>query len=107
MCFYIDEGADVWRECWPRACKTHRCSECRAPTAPGQRYQQCKSLYDGAWTTFKFCEDCLYLRALLVAHEVGEGCEIGESYYPLGNGGMRRYIEQDVGWHGLAFQAKA
>lgn len=100
MCFDTDgESSDVWEETWQRARKEHACDECRETILVGEVYQRIGSLYDGRWSTFRFCPACLYLQALLYAQERSEGCLYQESWYPMGDGEMRRYA-YDMGWRG-------
>ena len=100
MCFDYDWTPVASTESWPRARKEHRCCECGGSIAVGEQYQLSSQLADGeGWRTFKLCEACIYLLALLYAEEQAEGCAVHESWYPYGDGGMRQYA-RDRGWRG-------
>lgn len=61
---YCQEGdeAAVSVEAWRTAKKPHRCCECGETIKPGERYQQVRGLWDGAWITFKTCAECVDTR---------------------------------------------
>ena len=66
VCDY--EPATIWRSETPAARVRHRCTECRGPIVPGERYQRESSLYDGGWKTYKTCQRCLNVIAYVTAH---------------------------------------
>lgn len=58
----IDDYADIYREEFPKARKTHKCCECRGEIKPGQKYQNSTMLFDGHWDQFKTCMPCYHIR---------------------------------------------
>lgn len=52
----------------PVARKAHRCTECRGPIAPGEKYEYVTGFGDGRFEKFKVCQRCQALRAYVVAH---------------------------------------
>lgn len=55
------EIADVHRVEEPKARKPHSCYECHGPIEAGEAYKRVTTLFDGAWTTMKICDDCWHL----------------------------------------------
>ena len=42
--------------------KEHTCGECGRTIQVGEKYEVCRGLYEGEWSTDKTCIDCLSLR---------------------------------------------
>lgn len=61
----------VWQVKKPKARTPHKCCECRGVIRPGERYEYVRGLWDGRWSTYRTCADCLHLRC-----EVGCSCWI-------------------------------
>lgn len=59
MCIIEMEPCDVWSETQRTARKAHRCSSCRGPIGPGERYTVHFSIYDREMTRAKLCGLCL------------------------------------------------
>lgn len=57
-----ESGPDVFREKIRTARKEHKCSECRQPILPGEKYEHVTGLWEGHWGTFKTCSACMELR---------------------------------------------
>jgi len=66
----VDEYADLYREEFPIARKTHTCCECREKAAilPGQEYHKVAMLYDGIWSEYKTCMPCYNIRERYCSH---------------------------------------
>ncbi len=47
----------------PVARTRHRCCECYGVIEPGERYHLDSGVWDGAWQSFKTCDDCDTIRA--------------------------------------------
>lgn len=58
----MSDGPQVYSESQPKARTEHRCCECRGRIYPGERYSLFRGCWDGRWSTFKTCEDCVALR---------------------------------------------
>lgn len=100
MCFTYDRYCTAQRVSWPRARKQHQCSECSGDIGVGeQHHYEWQALSDGETFSGRLCEACVYLRALLYATEIAEGCDDAESWAPYGGGYMREDA-RDRGWTG-------
>ena len=57
---YDDDGdaASVYHTSTVTARKAHRCYECGETMAPGQRYERVSGLWEGTWSTYRFCLPC-------------------------------------------------
>ena len=42
--------------------KIHRCAECCRDILPGETYREERGLWDGEWSRWKTCADCLSVR---------------------------------------------
>lgn len=65
-CYCDFEPADVYTTEERKARREHRCSECRGVIRKGERYQRASMAYEGRWSSYKTCPDCLF-----VIYEVG------------------------------------
>lgn len=85
MCFADHGDGVVLAHERRKARKVHRCTNwaCRGEIAKGASYQHVAYAIDGSMCTEKYCERCLYYRALIYAHERAEGCSPGESWCPM------------------------
>lgn len=64
-CYCDGEPADVVRHEVRRARKPHRCYECCAAIAPGERYEYTGMVYEGTADSFSTCLRCVDLREAL------------------------------------------
>lgn len=66
MCM-VDDGdyAEVYVRRDRRARKPHRCYECARVIAPGEGYEEARSLYPDGWSTFRTCAHCQVVQAWL------------------------------------------
>ena len=64
ICIYAkyDDGPSVWSTTWRVARKPTRCVECRRPIVAGQRYEFVSGKWDGEWSTYKTCAECVEIR---------------------------------------------
>lgn len=64
MSCYYGEGdlPTVSTTAWRKARKAHRCCECKDLIRPGERYEHATGLWEGEWSTYKTCEDCVDTR---------------------------------------------
>lgn len=53
------ERPGIYSETMQKACKEHKCTECRRKILPGETYQRVDGLWDGNWDHFKTCGDCM------------------------------------------------
>lgn len=56
---YDCDGPDLERWKIRKARKPHRCVECNREIAPGERYEYASSCYDGSWSHYATCLDCV------------------------------------------------
>ena len=64
-CVYVDEYSsplDFYSEKINTAYKKHKCSECGRVINPGEKYERVAGKWDGDFSTYKTCQDCLSLR---------------------------------------------
>lgn len=64
-CCIDTELPSYYDERWHKARKDHRCCECRRPIHPGEQYQYIIGVWDGEFSTFKTCEQCVGVRESL------------------------------------------
>lgn len=57
----LDEGFDVYAESFPKARKSHKCTECDKEIEIGEVYASCRGLYDGAFQTYPQHVKCYHL----------------------------------------------
>jgi hypothetical protein len=55
------EPSDVWTMDKVRARKPWACCECRGRILPGEHYTRVSSLYDGRWSKYRRCGDCMVI----------------------------------------------
>jgi hypothetical protein len=56
-----------------KARKIHRCHECYRDILPGETYREERGLWDGEWSTWKTCADCLSVRDVMFSqYQYGE-----------------------------------
>jgi hypothetical protein len=67
-----------------KARKTHKCCECRAIIAPGQKYEYARGMYDHEFWTAKTCIPCTNIR-----RDYGCNAPYGE---------LREYVEECLGF---------
>lgn len=58
----IDDGPSFSFGKTLTARKEHRCCECKRTIRPGEKYQRDGGLWDGVFTVYKTCYDCLTVR---------------------------------------------
>lgn len=92
------ERPDVYGRELIRARKAHRCCECHGTIYPRDLYHRHSGLWDGAWATFKVCEDCEQIRTeILGTVDLDDGLEFGGLTEIVLDGCdtnlMRRFIE--------------
>lgn len=63
------DPATVYVSVKRKARKSHTCCECRGKIAVGETYELVTGLWEGSWSTFKTCPDCLPVRCALAATE--------------------------------------
>jgi hypothetical protein len=56
-----------------RARKEYRCCECNGVIRVGEGHEVVRGCWDGDWSCFRTCPDCVFLRCEL-SREYGEGC---------------------------------
>lgn len=64
-CVYLEtnnEFADFSKTLTPIARKQHICVECGRTIQKGEKYEVVSGLWDGEFSTFKTCSDCLCVR---------------------------------------------
>ena len=64
-CVYIDmdyDGPEFHKTTMPRARKEHRCGECGRTIMPLERYENINGVWEGDFSTYKTCLDCLSIR---------------------------------------------
>ena len=44
-----------------KASKSHKCCECQGVIRKGERHELSKGLWDGSWSSFRTCPDCLHV----------------------------------------------
>jgi hypothetical protein len=81
---YMEE-VTLWREDWRTARKGHRCSACRGPVAPGERYVVHFSVFDGSAASEKICGLCYADR--------GEFAQDHESLIPVPSAFLDALVE--------------
>lgn len=102
------ESGSVYSATTVRAAKDHRCCECTGTIRKGERHERVNGCWEGSWSTYRTCPDCVALRCDLLRTYGENGC----------NGwlheGMRDFIEGivDSRWKGwdrvlAAFNATA
>ena len=65
MCSCDYDPSDVWDANIQRARKQYHCDECGEDIHPGEHYERVGSLFDGRWSTYRFCLSCVeWSRAL-------------------------------------------
>ena len=57
-----DVGPTFYSEEMRTARKQHKCTECRRTIEPGEEYESVSGLWEGGWSKYKTCRDCLSLR---------------------------------------------
>lgn len=60
-CCCDGESPSVYNRTMPTAQKQHLCCECGGAIQPGEKYERVEGLWDGKFSTFKTCPDCLAL----------------------------------------------
>lgn len=63
-----DESPTIYEANVARARLLHKCKECGADIAPGERYERARMLFDGSWQVDKTCARCLDVREYVKAH---------------------------------------
>lgn len=63
-CIYVDcdESFELYRREMVTARKQHKCSECWKVINPKEQYEVATGMYDGYFSRYKTCKDCLSLR---------------------------------------------
>lgn len=64
MCACDDNPAQCSTTLVRTARKAHRCYECSATIAPGERYRFTSGIWDGEPASFRWCADCASIAAL-------------------------------------------
>lgn len=54
--------ASPFMEQWRTARKPNRCDECKRPILIGHRYEFAAGCWDGDWSAYKTCEQCVEIR---------------------------------------------
>ena len=67
-CDYDGPAPSVYRKAVHTARTQHKCYECGRKIQPGERYENCFAVYDGAAVTSPTCSYCLDLRECVNAH---------------------------------------
>jgi hypothetical protein len=73
------EMPTVYREETPVARKEYKCCECCKPILPGQKYIKYTGLWEGKWSTYRWCIHCEHLRSQVfdAMDYPSEGIEFG------------------------------
>ena len=66
-CYCDGERPTLFVTTNPVARKRHGCAECRGWIEPGERYQRAAGVWDGVFSAFKACPDCVALREYIEA----------------------------------------
>lgn len=61
-CSCDGEPAEIYNAARHKAKKAYCCDECGGPIAAGETYERASMLYDGCWSDFMTCADCLSIR---------------------------------------------
>ena len=63
-CVYVGEyeSADFFRRSKQLARKEHKCNECHRIIKPGEEYEYVSGYWDGDFSVYKTCSDCLSIR---------------------------------------------
>ena len=48
-----------------KAAKNHRCDECHGTIRKGESHEYAKGLWEGQWSSFRTCPDCIPIRCEL------------------------------------------
>lgn len=48
--------------------KAHRCDECYRDIEPTEQYREERGLWDGEWSTWRTCADCISVRDAMTCH---------------------------------------
>jgi hypothetical protein len=56
------DPATVYNAVTRKAAKDHKCDECRGTIRKGENYEYVTGLWDGQWSTFRTCPDCIPIR---------------------------------------------
>lgn len=62
ICVDLDNTAEFSRSTILRARKEHICDECSRIIVPGEKYEYVTGKWDGEFSSFKTCSDCLSVR---------------------------------------------
>ena len=57
-----DGGPSMYTEKIVKAKQDHRCYECLKDIKSGERYEHVRGMWDGSFSTYKTCLDCVSLR---------------------------------------------
>ena len=68
MCDASGESSDIWNRTQRKARKMHKCCACPMVIRPSEFYVIVSSLYDGHWSTLKYCLRCDALVSGLARH---------------------------------------
>jgi hypothetical protein len=74
-CVYvdIDDGAEFFNEKRQRARIEHRCSECSRKILAGEMYERVVGKWNGTFSVYKTCLDCLSMRDVFFCEEYNFG----------------------------------
>ena len=67
------DPASVYNASQVRARVEHTCCECHGKIAVGERHELVKGCWDGHWSSFRTCPDCVHLRCE-ISRTIGGGC---------------------------------
>lgn len=62
MCYCDGEPAAICESNVRKARKPHMCVECGTAISSGARYEHVKGLWEGRWSSFRTCMECVGLR---------------------------------------------
>ncbi len=64
MCSCDADAPDIYTATMRTARKDHQCSECCRAIARGDSYEYVTALYDGSWSEYRTCRNCVVLRGM-------------------------------------------
>lgn len=115
-----DDFVDVIEQVVRAARKPHKCTECREPILPGQRYEYMFGKFDGDTVRLHTCELCVEIGRFYscggyipgeIWNDLEEGMfehfhhgclEAGEEKQPLSAAAKRKIVDRWRRWKGLA-----
>jgi hypothetical protein len=81
MCCCDADPPTIHNQSDHKAAKLYACSECRRTIAKGETYTRIDGLWDGSWSTFRWCAHCAASVEILTARAHAYNLSAASQYY--------------------------